>query len=103
MLKKSLLLVALLSVGLFFESSTVNADEMNQGSSVSLNDESTVVGPVMTYDEMIAEIAETNGISVAQAQEEMIGNDPRLLRAAEAKQYRTLSQQFSVNRAINQQ
>lgn len=89
--------IAMFAVSILGTTNQVSADEVTQISSVSFDDENTIIGPLMTYDEMIEEIAETNGISVEQAQSEMVGSNPNNLRAARAKQYRTLSQQFTVN------
>lgn len=103
MLKRNnflVLVVSFLFGGLSFVSfvTSVNASSSTQDFLVSLNDKNdTVIGSVMTFDEILQDIAKTNKISIKQAEHELIGDDINIRREARSKQYRTLSQQFSVN------
>lgn len=82
----------------FYSGNNVSANTIEPGI-VSLNEENptTTVSPLMTFEEMVQEVADTNHITIEQAEKELGGNSTKTFRAAQAKQYRTLSQQFSVN------
>jgi hypothetical protein len=56
------------------------------------------ISPVLTFDEMVREVAKENGIPIIQAQQELGFTDESARQARTARAtYRTLSQSFTVN------
>ena len=95
---KSIFVGASIMIIPFVSVLSVEAAESNEVETISLLEDNTMkMSPVMTFDEMIAEIANDSGISVEQAEKEFFVTHPQTRKNVRINNYRTFSQKLNVS------
>ncbi|MEK4948737.1 hypothetical protein [Carnobacterium sp. FSL W8-0810] len=102
-MKKSILALVMLSLASFStlgnvaNAEEIVSDELGTEQSIDINDPTSQVSEILTFEEITEEIASDLEISITEAQELVVDNSVTQSRmSAQAATYRTLSQQFTV-------